>query len=63
MSNLAEALSEFRTVQLEGRLAIYESLFVEISKLESMEAKISEVKSKLENVAAIWNEQAQKRKK
>ena len=55
MTDLAETLFKFKVVQLEGKLAIYESLITEIVKLESMETAVSDVKIKLERVTAAWN--------
>lgn len=60
MSSLTDVLLDFKTVQLEGRLAIYESLITDMVKLEAMEAMASEIKLKLEDVITIWNSQASK---
>lgn len=55
MFNITEALLNFKIVQLEGQLAIYESLITEIEKLESMEKITSEIKFKLKDVVAVWD--------
>lgn len=57
MTDIAETLLEFKIIQLEGRLAIYESLITEIIKLESMEQAVFEVRVKLEAVTAVWESQ------
>lgn len=57
MTDIAETLLEFKIVQLEGRLAIYESLVTEIIKLESMEQSVFEVRAKLESVTKVWENQ------
>lgn len=57
MTGIAETLLEFKIIQLEGRLAIYESLITEIIKLESMEQAVFEVRAKLESVTAVWESQ------
>lgn len=56
MCNIAETFLKFKIVQLEGKIAIYETLITEIAKLESMEKAVSDVKDKLEGVAAAWND-------
>jgi hypothetical protein len=56
MCNVAEILLKFKVAQLEGKIAIYETLIYEIAKLESMEKAASEVKLKLEGVAAAWDD-------
>lgn len=58
--NIVNTFHDFRNVQLEGRLAIYESLITEIVKLEAVEQMASEVKLKLEEVVAVWNKQKEK---
>jgi uncharacterized coiled-coil protein SlyX len=55
MEHLAKTIFEFKIVQLEGRLALYEVLITEIAKLESMEKAVSDVKAKLEEVAEAWD--------
>lgn len=54
MANANEMLLKFQVAQLEGRLAIYETLIPEISKLEAIEAVAAEVKLKLEAVVTVW---------
>ncbi|MBE9571687.1 MAG: hypothetical protein IMF11_13750 [Proteobacteria bacterium] len=56
MCNIAETFLKFKIAQLEGKIAIYETLIYEIAKLESMEKAASEVKHKLEAVAAAWDD-------
>lgn len=56
MLSTAEILFKFKLTQLEGRLALYESLVTEISKLEVIEKVTSDVKLRLEDVIAVWNE-------
>ncbi len=56
MPNIAEILLKFKIVQLEGRLAIYESLVEDTAKLASMEKSISEVRDKLKQVAKAWDD-------
>lgn len=57
MTSIAETLLEFKIVQLEGRLAIYESLVTEIIKLESMEQAVFEIGAKLKTVTTVWENQ------
>lgn len=54
MPSIAETLLKFKIAQLEGQRAIYESLIVEISQLESIEKTTFNVKRKLENVVRAW---------
>lgn len=54
MVSITETLLRFKVTQLEGKLAIYETLIPEISKLEAIEAVAAEVKLKLEAVVAVW---------
>lgn len=56
MCNIAEVFLKFKVVQLEGKIAIYETLITEIAKLESMEKAVSDIKDKLAGVAAAWND-------
>jgi glycine cleavage system H lipoate-binding protein len=60
MCNIAEIFLKFKIAQLEGKIAIYETLIGEIAKLESMEKAASDVKDKLEGVAAAWNDHLSK---
>ena len=60
MPSLTETLLQFKIVQLEGKLALYESLVSEISQLESLERTISEIKGKLEDVVEVWDDHMMK---
>lgn len=55
MSDAAEILLQFKVVQLEGKLAIYESLVTEISKLERIEKLAADIKLQLEGVITVWH--------
>lgn len=55
MANTTEILLKFKLAQLEGRLALYESLVSEISKLEIIEKVASDVKLKLEDIVTVWS--------
>lgn len=55
MSDIADILFKFKIAQLEGKIDIYESLVKDISKLDSMEKSISDVKSKLQCVMKAWD--------
>lgn len=55
MANDDELALKFQVAQLEGRLALYETLITEISKLEVIERVAADVKFKLEVVATVWN--------
>ena len=55
MVDIAETLFKFKLVQLEGKLAIYESLLNEVAQLEHINAVVSNVKSQLEDVFKEWN--------
>jgi len=52
--NIAETLLKFKIVQLEGKMAIYESLINEILKLDSMQKSVSDVRSRLNRVKSAW---------
>ncbi len=52
--NIAETLLKFKIVQLEGKMAIYESLINEILKLDSMQKSVSDVRSRLNRVKNAW---------
>ena len=52
--NIAETLLKFKIVQLEGKMAIYESLINEILKLDSMQKSVSDVRSRLSRVKNAW---------
>ncbi len=60
VQSIAEILLKFKIVQLEGKLALYESLVSEISQLESLEKAASEIKGKLEDVTKAWENHALK---
>ena len=55
MANSTEALLKFKVAQLEGRLALYESLVTEISKLEIIEKVASDVKLRVAEAVTVWN--------
>lgn len=61
MCSVAETFLKFKIAQLEGKIAIYETLIGEIAKLESMEKSICDVKHKLESVVVAWNEHLSRR--
>lgn len=52
-----EILLGIQIAQMRDKLALYESLIGEITKLDSIEKSVSEVKEKLERVAEIWSGQ------
>lgn len=56
MANADEMLLKFQVAQLEGRLAIYETLISEISKLSIIEQVAASVKLRLEDVIAVLAE-------
>lgn len=60
MCNIAEIFLKFKVAQLEGKIAIYESLIKEIAHLESMEKAASDVKDRLKGVAAAWDDHLSK---
>jgi hypothetical protein len=55
MSSLTETLLEFRVIQLEGKLLLYESLTAELSKIEIVQKAASEAKLRMEEILKVWN--------
>lgn len=53
VSNANEFLLEFQIAQLEGKLAIYETLISEISALTVIEHVAADVKLRLEDVTKV----------
>jgi hypothetical protein len=55
MSSLTETLLEFRVIQLEGKLLLYESLTAELSKIEIVQKAASEAKLRMEEILKVRN--------
>jgi hypothetical protein len=62
MCSIAEIFLKFKVAQLEGKIALYETLIKEIVHLESMEKAASEIQSKLEGITAAWDDHLLKEK-
>ena len=56
MPSSAEILLKLKIAQLEGKLLLYESLTLEISKMESIQQVASEAKLQMKEVLEVWDE-------
>lgn len=53
----AEVLLRLKIVQLEGKVALYESLMQDLSKTETIQRVAEDIKVRLEGVLEAWNRQ------
>lgn len=53
VASTTELLLRFQLAQLEGKLAIYETLIADISRLNVMEQVASDVKTRLEGITMV----------
>lgn len=53
----AEILLRLKIVQLEGKVALYESLMQDLSKTETIQRVAKDIKVRLESVFEAWDRQ------
>jgi hypothetical protein len=53
----AEILLRLKIVQLEGKIALYESLMQDLSKTETIQRVAEDIKVRLDGVFEAWNRQ------
>lgn len=54
MSEAVELALKLRIVQLEGKVALYESLISDLSNMATIQKVTVDIKTKLQDVAQTW---------
>jgi uncharacterized coiled-coil protein SlyX len=54
MCSTTELVLKLRIVQLEGRLALYESLISDLSNMASIQKVAGDIKLKLQDITRAW---------
>ena len=50
-----DILLKLKIVQLEGKVALYESLMQDLSKTETIQRIAEDIKVRLENISKVWS--------
>ncbi len=56
MPSTTELVLKLRIIQLEGKLALYESLISDLSNMASIQKVAVDIKTKLGNVSSVWEQ-------
>ncbi|MEA3340235.1 MAG: hypothetical protein U9R15_09740 [Chloroflexota bacterium] len=54
MSSATELMLKLKIAQLEGKLALYESLISDLSNMETIQKVTVDIKTKLEDITQTW---------
>ena len=56
MSSTTELVLKLRIIQLEGKLALYESIISDLSNMASIQKVAADIKIKLQNIPPVWEQ-------
>jgi uncharacterized coiled-coil protein SlyX len=56
MSSTTELVLKLRIIQLEGKLALYESLISDLSNMASIQKVAADIKTKLQSMPPVWGQ-------
>ncbi len=56
MSSTTELVLKLRIIQLEGKLALYESIISDLVNMASIQKVAADIKTKLQNGSQVWQQ-------